>query len=462
MTVNVTSPDEFNVEFDEESAAELRRRLLQARWPSPEDGMPEDAGTDAQALRDVVAAWSEFDIQACAQSLNEFHHVRVTVDGEQVHAVHERGKGPRPFPIVLTHGWPSTFWEYSALIPLLTDPAAHGGDPEDAFDVIAPSLPGYGFSQVPARTDFVDADVADRWARLVVEGLGYQRFGAHGTDVGARITARLARQHPERLVGIHLAAFGMPAPSGTPTAEEAEYIRFQTEWRATEGAYMDIQWTKPRTLGYALTDSPIGLAAWFLEKYRAWSDGRGRSISGLPLEWILTTLTIYWMTATANTSFKPYYTMRRTPPLLEEDRVEVPTGVAVFPTSASACRPHRDRSRSAISTSRGGTSSPQGGIFQLPNNLRCSRTTFASSSDHFAGAMIVTVELTNYGRRRQDPPRRRAASHPVGGVSSRSALRPCPARFTASGFPTAAPIMQRMLAEEVPLNAGLETIIRRI
>ena len=331
MTVNVTSPDEFNVEFDEESAAELRRRLLQARWPSLEDGMPADAGTDAQALREVVAAWSEFDVRGCAQSLNEFHHVRVTVDGEQVHAVHERGTGPRPFPIVLTHGWPSTFWEYSALIPLLTDPAAHGGDPEDAFDVIAPSLPGYGFSQVPARTDFVDADVADRWARLVVDGLGYQRFGAHGTDIGARITARLARQHPERLVGIHLAAFGMPAPSGTSTAEEAEYVRFQTEWRATEGAYMDIQWTKPRTLGYALTDSPIGLAAWFLEKYRAWSDGRGRSISGLPLEWILTTLTIYWMTATANTSFKPYYTMRRTPPLLEEDRVEVPTGVAVFP-----------------------------------------------------------------------------------------------------------------------------------
>src|SRR6202035_4601868 len=118
--VTVTSPDEFNVEFDDESAAELRRRLLQTRWPTPADGMPEDAGTDAQALRDVVAAWSEFDVQACAQSLNEFHHVRVTVDGEQVHAVHERGKGPRPFPIVLTHGWPSTFWEYSALIPLLT------------------------------------------------------------------------------------------------------------------------------------------------------------------------------------------------------------------------------------------------------------------------------------------------------------------------------------------------------
>ncbi len=353
--------------------------------------MPEDAGTDAQALRDVVAAWSEFDVQACAQSLNRFHHVRVTVDGEQVHAVHERGKGPRPFPIVLTHGWPSTFWEYSALIPLLTDPAAHGGDPEDAFDVIAPSLPGYGFSQVPARTDFVDTDVADRWARLVVEGLGYQRFGAHGTDVGARVTARLARQHPERLVGIHLAAFGMPAPSGTPTAEEAEYVRFQTEWRANEGAYMDIQWTKPRTLGYALTDSPIGLAAWFLEKYQAWSDGRGRSISGLPLEWILTTLTIYWMTATANTSFKPYYTMRRSPPLLEEDRVEVPTGVAVFPHERvrmpSAPRSLAERHFNVTRWNE----FPAGGIFQLPNNLRCSRTTFASSSDHFAGAMIVTV-----------------------------------------------------------------------
>jgi pimeloyl-ACP methyl ester carboxylesterase len=322
--------DEFTVEFDEEVARDLRRRLAEARWPAGRTAASKSE-TDTQILRELITAWSEFDVQACAKSINKFRHIRARVDGEFVHAIYERGVGPRPLPIVLTHGWPSTFWEYSALIPLLTDPGGHGGDPEDAFDVIAPSLPGYGFSQAPASPDFGDADIANRWARFIVDGIGYERFGAHGSDVGARVTARLSRQHPDRLVGIHLSAFGLPLPSDTPTLEEIEYARMLGTWRSEEGAYIDIQSTRPQTLGYALTDSPIGLAAWFLEKYLTWSDGESQSLSGLPLNWVLTTLTIYWMTGTAASSFQPYYSMRRNLPLSEEDRVETPVALARFP-----------------------------------------------------------------------------------------------------------------------------------
>jgi pimeloyl-ACP methyl ester carboxylesterase len=327
--VTRTPYDEFTAEFDEDVVEDLRRRLLQARLPTRRIGAP-DSEIDTHKLREFIAAWSEFDIQACAERINTFRHIRASVDGESVHAIYERGVGPRPFPLVLTHGWPSTFWEYSALIPLLTNPGAHGGDPKDAFDVIAPSLPGFGFSETPANPEFADADVADRWARFVVDIIGYERFGAHGSDVGARVTARLVRQHPDRLVGIHLSALGLPPPSGAPTTEEIEYARVSAKWRSEEGAYIDIQSTRPQTLGYALTDSPIALAAWFVEKYLTWSDNDGQSLSGLPLDWVLTTLTIYWMTATAASSFQPYYTMRRNPPISEEDRVETPTALALF------------------------------------------------------------------------------------------------------------------------------------
>jgi len=327
---SISTPEPFVVHFPDDGIDYLRQRLGDTRWPAAQVDEPWEAGTDDGALRGLVTAWAEFDVAGCGEALNRFAHVRVDIDGELVHAVHERGRGPRPLPIILTHGWPSSFWEYAELIPLLTDPASHGGDPADSFDVIAPSLPGYGFSAAPSTPGFIPADIADRWARLV-EIFGYDRVGAHGSDIGAGVSARLARQHPDRVIGLHLSAIALPTANPPTDAAELRYAEAMAAWRDEGGAYAHVQSTRPRTLGYGLMDSPVGLAAWLLEKYRAWSDGRTDELAGLPLEWMLSTLTIYWMTGTITSSFQPYYAARRSTPILEEDRVEVPTAFALFP-----------------------------------------------------------------------------------------------------------------------------------
>ncbi|GAA0413113.1 epoxide hydrolase [Microbispora corallina] len=281
-----------------------------------------------------------------------------------MHFVHERGRGPSPLPLVLTHGWPSSFVEYLDLVPMLADPAAHGADAADAFDVVVPSLPGYGFSDRPAGPGLLNTEVADLWCRLMTEGLGYDRFGACGTDIGAGVTSRLGLRHPGRVVGVHLSAASFPVPPEPWSAAEREFFAAQARWDDEEGAYAHLQATRPQTLGYGLTDSPAALAAWIVEKFRAWSDCDGDVESRFSRERLLTNLTVYWASGTAASSLRPYHAHRdRGAALREDDPVRVPMGYASFANEfAPQGRPPRELAERYFDVRRW-TESPRGGHF---------------------------------------------------------------------------------------------------
>lgn len=317
--------------LDEGLLADLRERSARTRW----SGVAADGwqmGVPQAWLLDLVEAWERFDLADLQQRLDALTHLRADLDGQVVHAVHVPGQGPDPLPLVLTHGWPGSFCEYLDLVPLLTDPQAHGGDPRDSFAVVLPSLPGFGFSAPPPPEGLTAEQVAALWHRLMTDGLGYSRYAAHGSDLGAGVTAWLARSHPEAVVGIHLATPGLPAPPQPWTRAEAEHLAEVASWSAEEGGYAHQHATKPATLGAALQDSPAGLAAWIAEKVVAWSstDGRGEPAFGRDL--LLSTLTLYWTTQTITTSLLPYWTYRHRAGsgLPAGDPPPVPTAVSVF------------------------------------------------------------------------------------------------------------------------------------
>lgn len=307
---------------------DLRARLAATRWPDEIPGIGWDQGASLEYLQSLVATWRNgFDWRAQEKRLNELRHFRITFDGLGIHFVYERGRGPAPLPLVLTHGWPSSFAEYLTLIPLLTDPAAHGGD---AFDVVVPSLPGYGFSDRPRAAGIENRAIAGLWCKLM-DSLGYRRFGAHGSDIGAGVTARLGLRHPDRIVGIHLSSPAFPVPPQPRTSAEQRFLAAEERWELSEGAYSAIHETKPQTLGYGLTDSPAGLAAWIIEKFRAWSDCGGDVESRFSRDWLLTNLTIYWATQTITSSTRLYWDYRHHgTPLTADDPVPTPAGFAIF------------------------------------------------------------------------------------------------------------------------------------
>jgi pimeloyl-ACP methyl ester carboxylesterase len=313
--------------------ADLRSRIRATRWPDPAPGEPWKQGTDLDYLRGLLSYWADgFDWRARERELNRYDHFHATLDGVRIHFVHRRAAGGNGFPLVLTHGWPSTFLEELALVPLLTDPAAHGLD-GPAFDVVVPSLPGYGFSQRPARTGVNYRYVAGLWHRLM-RGLGYVRYGAHGSDFGAGVATLMALDEPAAMVGIHLSTPEMvpyTGPGSRPlSAAEREYVAQVRRWEERERGYSAIQSTRPQTLGYGLTDSPAGLAAWILEKWRSWSDSGGDLDRRFGRDFLLTMLTIYWVTSTITSSMRDYYDNRwHGVEIGPDDRVTVPTGIAV-------------------------------------------------------------------------------------------------------------------------------------
>jgi pimeloyl-ACP methyl ester carboxylesterase len=320
-----------------------------------------DFGTNLGYLKNLVAHWRDtFDWREQERRLNELSHFRTEIDGLGIHFIHVRGNGPSPFPLVLTHGWPSSFFELTKLIPHLTDPAAHGGDPADAFDVVVPSMPGFGFSSRPTER-FVSARVADLWAQLM-RRLGYQRFGAHGGDIGGGVTARLGQFHPEVVTGIHVTnVYGSIGENDPPpTDAERRYLEQQAQWERDEGAYGDIQATRPQTLAYGLNDSPAGLAAWIVEKYRAWSDCDGDVETAFSKDELLTNITIYWATETIGSSFRPYWDSRNNPSPRPWVPITVPCGIAIFPQDID--RPPREFAERSY-TVRRWTEMPRGGHF---------------------------------------------------------------------------------------------------
>lgn len=291
--------------------AALRARLAAARLPADGPGGWEQ-GVPGPWLADLVSDWQAFDLAALQERLDRLTHLRAAVGGTAIHLVHARGQGPEPLPLLLTHGWPGSFLEYLDLIPRLTDPGSHGADPADSFTVVVPSLPGFGFSAPPPAAGLSPAAVAGLWHSLMAAGLGYRRYAAHGSDLGAGVTAWLARAHPGAVAGIHLATPGLAVPPGPRSPAEQRYQDAVEAWTAEEGGYAHQQATKPRTLAAALGDSPAGLAAWIGEKVRSWSPAAGQAAPATR-SFLLATLSLYWATGTIATSLLPYWAYRHLP-----------------------------------------------------------------------------------------------------------------------------------------------------
>ena len=366
--MGAAKPRPFTVQVPDEVLDDLRERLGRVRWPDEPPGAGWRYGSDLAYMRELVGYWRDgYDWRAHEAKLNEFRQFTVSLAGIDLHFIHQPGVGPNPLPLLLSHGWPGSVWEFHEIIPMLTDPGRFGGDPADAFTVVAPSLPGYGFSFRPGQPRFGVAEMAEVFAKLMTSVLGYERFAAQGGDWGSFLTTRLALTYPERLVGIHVNMMPLRRdadPPADPTPEEATYFERLREWLREETGYQWIQGTKPQTLAYGLTDSPVGLAAWIVEKFRSWTD-RGDPDGNLERvvgkDDLLTNVTIYWATGAIGSSFWPYYARLHDGwPLPEGARIEVPTGYAAFPREM--VRPPRSLAEKAFDIRRW-TAMPRGGHF---------------------------------------------------------------------------------------------------
>jgi len=326
----------FSIRIEAEVLSDLRTRIRNTRWPDQAPGTAWEQGTDLEYLKSLLAYWAdEFDWHAQERLLNAANQFRAKFDGVHIHFVHERARRGPGIPLILTHGWPSTFAELLPLVPFLTDPGAHGIE-GPAFDVVIPSLPGYGFSERPATVGVNYQHVAGLWHRLM-RGLGYERYGAQGGDFGAGVATFMALTDPEPVIGVHLSNLEIApytGPGARPlSAAETTYRERNAAFWQDESGYKAIQSTKPQTLGYGLNDSPAGLAAWMLEKWRSWSDSRGNLDQRFSRDFLLTTVTLYWVTQTITSSMRDYFdndNWRSRVTLRPQEFVKVPTGIAVF------------------------------------------------------------------------------------------------------------------------------------
>jgi pimeloyl-ACP methyl ester carboxylesterase len=328
----------FEVNVPQETLDDLRERLGMTRWPDEVSGAGWDYGANLAYMKELTEYWrDEFDWRAQEDSINRFSHYRADVNGFGIHFIQERGKGEDPLPLVLLHGWPSSFVQMLKIIPLLTDPESHGGDAADSFDVVVPSLPGYGFSDRPNEPGMGIGRMADLFDRLMTDGLGYERYATRASDLGAGVSQQLALAHPGSLIGLHHSGtnpYVGEAPDDLTEAEQ-EFVANAQRWSAQEMAYAMQHSSKPQTLAYGLNDSPVGLAAWIVEKFWRWSDNGGDVETAFTKDELLTNLTIYWATGTINSSIRLYYETARNPG--NWGRVELPTAMLMpskdmFPT----------------------------------------------------------------------------------------------------------------------------------
>ncbi len=332
----------FTIAIEDSVLEDLQKRLADTRWPDEIPNTGWDYGSNLGYLKELVEYWrNKFDWRAQEAKLNAFNHFKSEVDGLDIHFIHEKGKGPNPIPLIITHGWPSCFFEMTKIIPLLADPASHGGDAADSFDVVAPSLPGFGFSDHAQERGMEVQRVAGMWNKLMTQNLGYPKFAAQGGDIGSGVTARLGFAHSDTLFGIHLTSITRPTPYMGPgskpvTDAEQALITQRDKWFADEGGYNHIQGTKPQTLAYGLNDSPVGLAAWIVEKYRTWSDCGGDVEKSYTKDELLTIVTIYWVTQTISSSTRMYFENQKNLWTMEKDqKVPAPAGMAMFPQEIS-------------------------------------------------------------------------------------------------------------------------------
>lgn len=329
--------ERFSPPYSEAAVADLRERLARTRWPDSIAGSGWEYGADLEYLRELCRYWrEEFDWRAQIEALAAFEHYRYVTPEIGIHFLRARGQGPAPMPLVITHGWPGSILELLKVIPRLADPARFGGDPADAFDVVAPSLPGFGYSDRPAEPGMNLFRVADLWTGLMAE-LGYERFALQGGDFGAGVCTALGLRHPDRVLGIHLNYIpGSYRPylsfGDEPAESEREFLDGAAAWAEESGAYAHVQRREPQTLAYGLNDSPAGLAAWLLEKFRDWSDCGGDVERRFSRDELLANITLYWMTETIHSSCRLYFETRKAPlHFAAGESVEVPCGIAHFP-----------------------------------------------------------------------------------------------------------------------------------
>jgi pimeloyl-ACP methyl ester carboxylesterase len=326
----------FSLRVPDNAITDLRERLARTRFPDQAPGDPWAYGTNVDYLRGLIEYWrTNFDWRAQETRLNAFPQFKAPLHDIDVHFLHVPGKGPNPCPLLLMHGWPGSVFEFMDIIPRLTDPARFGGDPADAFTVVAPSLPGYGMSFRPGQKRFGIEEVADCLADLMTETLGYRRFAAQGGDWGGITASRMGYAYADKLIGIHVNLLAVRRDTNmvsNPTPEERTYLSELAQWLKEETGYQWIQGTRPQTLSFALSDSPAGLAAWIVEKFRVWSDCNGDVDSAFTRDQLLANISLYWFTGAIGSSFFPYYfRMHRPWPIPEGGRIEVPTGYAAFP-----------------------------------------------------------------------------------------------------------------------------------
>jgi microsomal epoxide hydrolase len=330
------TPAPFTIAVPDAELDDLHQRLAATRWPDEIPGSDWQYGSNLAYIKELVAYWQHnYRWRAQERLLNSFPQYRIQLDDVTLHYIHQPGVGPQPLPLLISHGWPGSIYEFVKVIGPLSDPARYGGEARDAFTVVAPSLPGYGFSHVPNQRRLNLQDMAALFARLMTQVLGYPRFAAQGGDWGSFITARLGFAYPQQVVGIHLNMVPVaPHPGAREhlSAAEQAFLQEAEHFRAAETGYQWIQGTKPQTLAFALNDSPVGLAAWITEKFYTWTDCHGRIESRVSKDDLLTNIMLYWITRTINSSFWLYYQMRHHPWRLGRgERITVPTAVAAFP-----------------------------------------------------------------------------------------------------------------------------------
>jgi pimeloyl-ACP methyl ester carboxylesterase len=358
----------FTIDVPERDLADLRERLDRARWPDRETVDDWSQGVPLDYLQDLCGYWRhEYDWRATEARLNRLGHYRTRVDGVDIHFVHVPSPEAGALPLVMTHGWPGSVFEFEAVIGPLSDPAAYGGHARDAFSLVLPSLPGYGFSGKPAEAGWGIERIADAWAQLMTR-LGYGRFGAQGGDWGSSVTTCLAQQHPDRMLGILLTPpLAAPDPATFADLTEAERASLDglRHADASEDGYSVEQSTKPQTIGYSLVDSPVGLCAWIVEKFRSWTDSGEPPEDALTRNQMLDDITLYWLTATGASAARLYWeSIREVQQIFTTgtgDRVEVPTGGSLF--AKENPRPSRRWASRRFTDLRYWNELPRGGHF---------------------------------------------------------------------------------------------------
>lgn len=332
----------FEVNIEDAVLADLHDRLCMTRFPDDLDNDDWRYGTNTAYLKELVNYWvSDYDWRKVEQEINTYANYRTEIDGVPIHFIHEPGIGPDPVPLILSHGWPWTFWDFKKVIGPLSDPGKFGGDPADAFDVIVPSLPGFGFSTPLTTTGINFWRTADLWSKLMRDELGYNRFAAQGGDWGSIISAQLGHKYAEQLIGVHLSLsfpldfFVKGLPGEEEYADDEKQNYHHTQKRMLHASsHVSVQCTDPQTIASALHDSPVGLLSWLVERRRNWSDCNGDIEKVFSRDDLITTAMIYWVTNSYVTSARFYWESAHHLWAPEHDRmpvVEAPTAVALFP-----------------------------------------------------------------------------------------------------------------------------------